>query len=142
MYHVGETVTPPTDRERPRGPCRFPPAELSNDRLRAIPEKIRSFRNAPQPAWQGLVTVPRCGTSHRQHRLVTAAELATYAHPQSHYQGLTAIRSRWLTKALKALIVVTGSGSLALAPRAPPPVPLSPPEREIPGQQRSGSGSV
>src|SRR5437879_8628481 len=56
MYHVGETVTPPTDRERPRGPCRFPPAELSNDRLRAIPEKIRSFRNAPQPAWQGLLT--------------------------------------------------------------------------------------
>src|SRR5437870_13022149 len=66
MYHVGETVTPPTDRERPRGPCRFPPAELSNDRLRAIPEKIRSFRNAPQPAWQGLVTVAaRSGTVWR-----------------------------------------------------------------------------
>src|SRR2546421_2422375 len=58
MYHVGETVTPPSDRERPRGPCRFAPAELSNDRLRAIAEIVRSFPQHLEPTWQGSLGVP------------------------------------------------------------------------------------
>src|SRR5205807_9811883 len=60
-YHVGEQVTAPTNRDRTRGPGRFPPAALSNNRLQAIPETIRTCRQQTQPAWQGLLTVPRVG---------------------------------------------------------------------------------
>src|SRR5205807_9860171 len=56
-YHVGEQVTAPPNRDRTRGPGRFPPAALSNNRLQAIPETIRTCRQQTQPAWQGLVTV-------------------------------------------------------------------------------------
>jgi hypothetical protein len=57
MYHVGEKVTPPTNGERPRGPRRFPPADLSKNRLRAISEMVRLVSKHLEPTWQGLVLV-------------------------------------------------------------------------------------
>jgi hypothetical protein len=53
MYHVGETVTSPTDREWPRAPQRSHARALQKIALRAITEILRIVPENPEPIWQG-----------------------------------------------------------------------------------------
>ena len=79
MYHVGDPVTPPTNRERSRGPLRSLPAASLKNRLPAIPETVRTHRENPQPIWQGLLTETP-GAGCRFHRLLTETVAAIGAH--------------------------------------------------------------
>jgi len=64
MYHVGEQVTAPTDRDRPRGPQRSSPAVLFKNRFRAVAQIVRLVQQCLQTSWQGHQSVVTVRQNH------------------------------------------------------------------------------